>query len=60
MRKDTQRADELRAMLRAWETEQPGRQKKAQQSRQKFLDTHAIREPSAPDEGIASSRTPVC
>ena len=31
-------------MVQAWEVEQPGRSKKAQESRQKFLDTHAIKE----------------
>lgn len=31
-------------MVQAWEVEQPGRSKKAQESRQKYLDAHAIKE----------------
>ncbi len=31
-------------MVQAWEAEQPGRTKKAQESRRKFLEAHAIRE----------------
>ena len=35
-------------MVQAWEVEQPGRTKKAQESRQKFLDSHAIKENVGP------------
>ena len=35
-------------MIQAWEVEQPGRAKKAQESRQKFLDENAIKENTAP------------
>ena len=31
-------------MVQAWEIEQPGRSKKAQESRQKFLEAHTIKE----------------
>ena len=31
-------------MVKAWEVEQPGRTKKAQESRQKFLESRAIKE----------------
>lgn len=44
MKKDTERADKLKSMVQAWEAEQPGRCKAAQESRQKFLDARAIRE----------------
>ena len=47
VKKDTERADALKGMVQAWEVEQPGRSKKAQESRQKYLDAHAIKE-SAP------------
>ena len=46
MKKDTERADNLKSMMQAWEVEQPGRTKKAQESRQKFLDVRAIKESS--------------
>ena len=42
--KDTERADALKDMVQAWETEQPGRNKKAQESRNKFLATRAIKD----------------
>lgn len=47
MKKDTERADALKVMMQAWEVEQPGRSKKAQESRQKFLDARAIKESSS-------------
>lgn len=34
-------------MVQAWEVEQPGRSKKAQESRQKFLEARAIKENTA-------------
>lgn len=40
--KDTERADELRSMMQAWETEQPGRAKKGMESRQKFLESEGL------------------
>lgn len=42
--KDTKRADSLKDMVQAWETEQPGRTKKAQESRHKFLAARAIKD----------------
>lgn len=33
-------------MMQAWEVEQPGRTRKAQESRQKFLDARVIKESS--------------
>ncbi len=44
MKKDTEKEDLLKSMVQAWETQEPGRSKKAIKSRQKFLDTRAIRE----------------
>lgn len=49
MKKDTERADKLKSMVQAWEVEQPGRCKAAQESRQKFLEARAIREEKTPD-----------
>ncbi|CAC5378198.1 Androglobin [Mytilus coruscus] len=43
VKKDTERADEIRAMKKAWETAQPGRAAKALQSRLKYLSTHTIK-----------------
>ena len=57
MKKDTERADQLRSMVQAWEAEQPGRCKQAQESRQKFLDARAIREEKANDDDITSTST---
>ncbi len=57
VKKDTERADQLKSMVQAWETEQPGRCKKAQESRQKFLDARAIREEKANDDDFASTST---
>ncbi|XP_046325515.2 androglobin-like isoform X6 [Haliotis rufescens] len=42
-RKDTERADEIRALKKAWEDAEPGRAVKAMQSRLKYLSTHMIR-----------------
>ena len=50
MKKDTERADKLKSMVQAWEAEQPGRCKAAQESRQKFLEARAIRQEKTPDE----------
>ena len=59
VKKDTERADQLKSMVRAWETEQPGRCKAAQESRQKFLDARAIRDEKAGaiDEDESTSST---
>lgn len=43
VKKDTERADEIRAMKKAWEDAEPGRAAKALQSRLKYLNTHTIK-----------------
>lgn len=43
MKKDTERADEIRALKKAWEDAEPGRAAKAMQSRFKYLSTHTIK-----------------
>ena len=43
VRKDTERADEIRAMKKAWEDAEPGRAAKALQSRLQYLNTHMIK-----------------
>ncbi|KAL5457345.1 hypothetical protein EMCRGX_G034594 [Ephydatia muelleri] len=40
--KDTERVDELKSMVQAWEAEQPGRTKKGMESRQKFLESQGL------------------
>ncbi|XP_041351984.1 androglobin-like isoform X2 [Gigantopelta aegis] len=50
VRKDTERADEIRAMKKAWEDAEPGRAAKALQSRLQYLSTHLIKVP-AEEEG---------
>ena len=42
MKKDTERADEIRAMKKAWEDAEPGRAAKALQSRLQYLNKHMI------------------
>ena len=43
MRKDTERADEIRAMKKAWEDAEPGRAVKALQSRLQYLKSHMVK-----------------
>ena len=43
IKKDTERADEIRAMKKAWEDAEPGRAAKALQSRLNYLKTHMIK-----------------
>ena len=42
MKKDTERADEIRAMKKAWEEAEPGRAVKAMQSRLKYLNSRMV------------------
>lgn len=55
MKRDTERADQLKSMVQAWEAEQPGRCKEAQESRQKFLDARAIREDNEDESNSTST-----
>lgn len=43
VKKDTERADEIRAMKLAWEEAEPGRAAKAKQSRLNYLKTHMVK-----------------
>ncbi|ELT91375.1 hypothetical protein CAPTEDRAFT_224147 [Capitella teleta] len=43
VKKDTERADEIRAMKKAWEAAEPGRAAKALQARLKYLNTHMVK-----------------
>ena len=42
VRKDTERADEIRALKKAWEDAEPGRAAKALQSRLAYLKSHMV------------------
>ncbi|KAK6170744.1 hypothetical protein SNE40_019059 [Patella caerulea] len=53
VKKDSERADEIRAMKKAWEDAEPGRAAKAQQSRLKYLNSHMIKIEPAEVEGGA-------
>ncbi|XP_027743146.1 androglobin isoform X2 [Empidonax traillii] len=44
MKKDTQQADEIRAMKQAWESAEPGRAAKAFQERVRFINKCALRD----------------
>ena len=57
VKKDTERADQLKSMVQAWEAEQPGRCKQAQESRQKFLDAHLLRDDKGNEEELNSTST---
>ncbi|XP_059171472.1 androglobin-like isoform X6 [Physella acuta] len=43
IKKDTERADEIRAIKKAWEEAEPGRAAKALQARLMYLNTHATK-----------------
>uniref|UniRef100_A0A0B7A9C8 Androglobin domain-containing protein n=1 Tax=Arion vulgaris TaxID=1028688 RepID=A0A0B7A9C8_9EUPU len=43
VKKDVERAEEIRAMKKAWEDAEPGRAAKALQSRLKYLNSHTIK-----------------
>lgn len=50
VKRDTERADEIRSMKKAWEEAEPGRAAKALLSRQKYLASHMIKIDD--DEGV--------
>ncbi|XP_051667251.1 androglobin isoform X3 [Manacus candei] len=54
MKKDTQKADEIRAIKQAWESAEPGRAVKAFQERVRFLNKCAVRDS---EEAIAGTET---
>ncbi|XP_010172198.1 androglobin, partial [Antrostomus carolinensis] len=48
VKKDTQRADEIKAMKQAWESAEPGRAIKAFQERMRFINKYAVRDSEEP------------
>ncbi|NXH78030.1 ADGB protein, partial [Hydrobates tethys] len=51
VKKDTQRADEIKAMKQAWESAEPGRAIKAFQERMRFINKYAVRDSEEPIAG---------
>ncbi|NXY69194.1 ADGB protein, partial [Glareola pratincola] len=51
VKKDTQRADEIKAMKQAWESAEPGRAIKAFQERMRFINKYAVRDSEEPGAG---------
>ncbi|GFS08055.1 androglobin-like [Elysia marginata] len=58
VKKDTERADEIRAMKKAWEDAEPGRAAKAMQSRLKYLNSHTIRLQASSEDNTHSGTVP--
>ncbi|NXL41655.1 ADGB protein, partial [Podilymbus podiceps] len=59
VKKDTQRADEIKAMKQAWESAEPGRAIKAFQERMRFINKYAVRDSEEPvAETETASLTP--
>ncbi|KAM6086608.1 androglobin isoform 2-T2 [Theristicus caerulescens] len=59
LKKDTQRADEIKAMKQAWESAEPGRAIKAFQERMRFINKYAVRDSEEPIAGAeTASLTP--
>nr|XP_009667062.1 PREDICTED: androglobin [Struthio camelus australis] len=61
VKKDTQRADEIKAMKQAWESAEPGRAVKAFQERMQFINKYAVRgseEPIAETEITSLTPSP--
>uniref|UniRef100_A0A8C5K1M0 Androglobin n=1 Tax=Jaculus jaculus TaxID=51337 RepID=A0A8C5K1M0_JACJA len=56
LRKDTERADEIRAMKQAWETTEPGRAIKASQARLRYL-SQFIKKPSDTSETVSTTQS---
>ncbi|XP_048210208.1 androglobin [Perognathus longimembris pacificus] len=54
VRKDTERADEIRAMKQAWETTEPGRAIKASQARLRYLNKFIKKSSDAPEDASAT------
>ncbi|OXB71393.1 UNVERIFIED_CONTAM: hypothetical protein H355_010722, partial [Colinus virginianus] len=52
LKRDTQRADEIKAMKRAWESAEPGRAVKAFQERMKFINKYVERDSKEPIAGM--------
>ncbi|XP_071598540.1 androglobin [Heliangelus exortis] len=56
VKKDTQRADEIKAMKQAWESAEPGRAIKAFQERVRFINKYAVCDS---EESVSGSETDV-
>ncbi|KAM8964338.1 androglobin [Lycaon pictus] len=57
VKKDTERADEIRAMKQAWETTEPGRAIKASQARLHYLSQFIKKIPDADSVPVSESQT---
>ncbi|XP_005390684.1 PREDICTED: androglobin isoform X2 [Chinchilla lanigera] len=57
VKKDTERADEIRAMKEAWEKNEPGRAVKASQARLQYLN-QLFKKPSDVSESVTVSESP--
>ncbi|KAJ7404149.1 androglobin [Willisornis vidua] len=55
MKRDTQRADEIRAMKQAWESAEPGRAVKAFQEHLRFINKCAVRDSEEPIAGTETA-----
>ncbi|XP_069643051.1 androglobin [Haliaeetus albicilla] len=55
VKKDTQRADEIKAMKQAWESAEPGRAIKAFQERMRFINKYAVRDSEEPIAGTETA-----
>ncbi|XP_075353482.1 androglobin [Mycteria americana] len=58
VKKDTQRADEIKAMKQAWESAEPGRAIKAFQERMRFINKYAVRDSEEPIAGTETASLP--
>ncbi|XP_048766494.2 androglobin-like isoform X7 [Ostrea edulis] len=59
VKKDTERADEIRALKRAWENAEEGRAVKAMQSRLKYLNMHTIKQDYDKEETEGGEEKPL-
>ncbi|XP_045661250.1 androglobin [Ursus americanus] len=57
VKKDTERADEIRAMKQAWEMTEPGRAIKASQARLRYLSQFIKKVPAADSTPVSDSQT---
>ncbi|NXN18165.1 ADGB protein, partial [Indicator maculatus] len=55
VKKDTQRADEIKAMKQAWESAELGRAIKAFQERMRFINNYVVRDSEEPIDGAGTS-----
>ncbi|KAM9019058.1 androglobin isoform 1-T1 [Ara ararauna] len=60
VKKDTQRADEIKAMKQAWESAEPGRAIKAFQERMRFINKFAVGDSEKPTDGTQTASITPC